>query len=64
LKAAKRYNISGYMFIADILNLIDIPSMEYEEKDPCPRTEYNDKQLYRIIKAAYEVLKRNKERWI
>ena len=68
-EAANRLDIKGERFFMGIWNFIDEYVREYypsddEHFDPEGEYDIDEEELEEKLRAAYEVLERNKERWM
>jgi len=63
----KALNIKGEIFFMDIFNFIDIDVLEYVPSDAegfNPEFDTDEKTLRRRIQLAFDILERNKDRWM
>jgi hypothetical protein len=66
-EAANRLEIKGELFFKGIWNFIDEYVREYNPSDASffnPEEDVDEEELEEKLRAAYEVLERNKERWM
>ena len=66
-EGAEKLNISGEVFFMGIWNFIDEYVRDYNPSDAeyfNPKQDIGEKELEEKLGAAYEVLERNKERWL
>ena len=62
-----KYNIKGETFFSNIYSFIDPYIREYypsDSEDFDPKESVDEKTLKKVIKAAYEVLEKHKDRWL
>lgn len=66
-QGAKDLDIKGEIFFMGIWDFIDIPIIEFYPSDRegfDPKFDIDEKMLKEIVQAAFDVLERNKDRWM
>jgi hypothetical protein len=66
-EGARQLNINGELFFMGLWNYIDDYVREYYPSDDeafDPKSDVDEKKLTKIIQAVFDVLERNKDRWM